>query len=47
MKSVVLHATETWPITEMDMKMQKTWYRKILRRIYRPVAEKNNTENKT
>jgi hypothetical protein len=27
-------------MTEMDMKMQKTWDRKILRRIYRPAAEK-------
>lgn len=40
MKSVVLYASETWPMTEMDMKMQKTWDRKILRRIYRPVPEK-------
>jgi hypothetical protein len=40
MKSVVVHATETWPVTETDMKMQKTWVRKILGRIYRPVAEK-------
>jgi hypothetical protein len=40
MKSIVVHASEAWPVTEMDMKMQKTWDRKILRRIYRPVAEK-------
>lgn len=40
MKSVVLYASETWPMTEMDMKMQKTWDRKILRRISRPVPEK-------
>jgi hypothetical protein len=40
MKSVVVFASETWPMTEMDMKIQKTWDRKILRRIYRPVAEK-------
>jgi len=40
MKSVVVYASDTWPLTEMDVKMQKTWDRKILRRIYRPVAEK-------
>jgi len=40
MKSVVVYASDTWPMTEMNMKMQKTWDRKILRRIYRPVAEK-------
>lgn len=40
MKSVVVYASDTWPMTEMDMKMQKTWDRKMLRRIYRPVAEK-------
>jgi len=39
-KSVVVYASVTWPMTERDMKMQKTWDRKILRRIYRPVAEK-------
>jgi hypothetical protein len=27
-------------MTEMGTKMQKTWDRKILRMIYRPVAEK-------
>jgi hypothetical protein len=39
-KSVVVNASVTWPMTEMDMKMQKTWDRKILRRIYRPVTDK-------
>lgn len=40
MKSVVVYASDAWRMTEMDMKMQKTWDRKILRSIYRPVAEK-------
>jgi hypothetical protein len=38
-KSVVVYRSETWPRTGMDMKMQKTWDRKILRRIYGPVVE--------
>jgi hypothetical protein len=42
MKSGVVCGSETWPMTEMDIKMQKTMDRKILRRIFRPVAEKNN-----
>lgn len=39
MKSVVVYASETSPMTEMDMKMQKTQDRKMLR-IHIPVAEK-------
>lgn len=44
MKSGVVCGSETWPMTEMDIKMQKTMDRKILRRIFRPVAEKNNNQ---
>jgi hypothetical protein len=44
MKSVVVYTSDTWPMTEMDMKMQKACDRKMLRRIYTPVAEKQYQE---
>lgn len=33
-KPVVVRGSETWPITEVDMKRVNTWERKMLRRIY-------------
>jgi hypothetical protein len=38
-KAVVVCGSETWPVTEMDMKELNTWERKIFRRICRPVVE--------
>jgi len=37
-----VYGSETWAITEMDMKRLGTWKRKILRRIY-GVVEKQGT----
>jgi len=37
-KSVV-YRRETWLVTEMDMKRLNIWERKILKRVYGPVAE--------
>jgi len=39
MTSVVVSRCETWAVTEMDMKRQSTWVRKILRVIYVSVVE--------
>jgi predicted phosphohydrolase len=33
-KPVVVYGSETWAMTEMDMKRMGTWERKILRRTY-------------
>jgi hypothetical protein len=38
-KPVVVYGSETWPLTEIDMKRLNTWERKILKRIYGPVVE--------
>jgi hypothetical protein len=38
-KAVVVYGSETWAMTEMDMKKLGTWERKILRRIYGTVEE--------
>ena len=37
-KPVVVYGSETWTMTEIDMKRLNTWERKILR-IYGPVLE--------
>jgi hypothetical protein len=36
---VVVCGTETWRVTEMDMKGLTTWEGKILRRVYGPGVE--------
>ena len=38
-KPVVLYGSETWGVTEMDMKRLGAWDRKILRTIYGPVVQ--------
>jgi len=43
-KPIVEYGHETWPITETDMKRLNTWKKKILRRIYRPVVQKEHRE---
>jgi hypothetical protein len=51
-KPVVVCGSETWSVTEMDMKRLNTWEKKMLRRIYGPVVEqgvwriRNNQKNK-
>jgi hypothetical protein len=42
-KPVVVYGSETWAMTEMDMKRMGTWERTILRRIY---GRTRNMENK-
>jgi hypothetical protein len=37
-KSVAVYGSETWPVTEMDVKRLNTWEKKMLR-IYGPVVE--------
>jgi hypothetical protein len=39
-KPAVVYGSETWTVTEMDMKRLGTWERKILRRIYGPIVKK-------
>jgi hypothetical protein len=46
-KPVVVYGSETWPMTEMDMKRLNTWERKILRRIYEPVVEQTIWSTRT
>jgi hypothetical protein len=38
-KLVVVYGSETWTMTEIDMKRLNTWERKTLRRKYGPVLE--------
>ena len=38
-KPVAVCGSETWVMSEMDMKRLDTWEGKILRRIYGPVVE--------
>jgi hypothetical protein len=38
-KPALVFGSETWAMAEMDMKRLSTWERKILRKIYGPVAE--------
>jgi hypothetical protein len=38
-KPAVVCGSETWHMTEVDMKRLKTWERKILSRIYGPLVE--------
>jgi len=38
-KPIVVYGSETWPMSDMDMKILNIWKRKILR-IYGPVVEK-------
>jgi hypothetical protein len=37
-KPAAVIGSETWAVAEMDMKRLCTWERKILRKIYGPVA---------
>ena len=43
-KPVVVYGSETWTVTEMDMKRLGTWERKILRSIHGPMVEKGTEE---
>ena len=43
MKPVLVYGSETWAMTEMNMKRMGTWERKILRRIY---GRARNMQNK-
>jgi hypothetical protein len=51
-KPALVFGSETWSMAEVDMKILSTWERKILTKIYGPVAEKgiwsvrNNQEPK-
>jgi hypothetical protein len=45
-KLVVVYVSETWAMTEKDVKRLSTWERKILR-IYGPVVEKGIWRIKT
>jgi hypothetical protein len=38
-KPIVVYGSETWTMTEIDMRRLNKWDRKILRRIYGPVVE--------
>ena len=38
-KLVVEYGSETWPVTETDMKRLNSWEKNILRMIYGPVVE--------
>jgi len=38
-KAIVVHGSETWAMTEMDMKRLGIWDREILRRIHGPVVQ--------
>jgi hypothetical protein len=46
-KPVVAYGSETWAVTEIEMKRLGTWDRKILRRIDRPMAEKGTWRIRT
>jgi hypothetical protein len=39
MKPAIVYGSETWPMTETDMKIVNTWERKLLRSIYEPEEE--------
>jgi hypothetical protein len=38
-KPALVFGSETWAVAEMDLKRLSTWERKILRKMYGPVAE--------
>ena len=38
-KPALVFVSEIWTLAEMDMKRLSTWERKILRKIYGPVAD--------
>jgi len=38
-KIILEYGSETWAMTEMDMKRLGTWDREILRKIYGPVVQ--------
>jgi hypothetical protein len=40
-KPVVMQATETWVLKEMEIRMLSIWERKILRKIYGAKLERN------
>jgi len=46
-KPVVAYGSETWAVTEMEMKRLGTWERKILRRTDRPMEEKGTWRIRT
>lgn len=46
-KPAEVNGSETWPMTEMDIKTMNTGERNMLRRnMYVPVVEQKNMENK-
>jgi hypothetical protein len=46
-KPAAMYGSETWPMTETDMKRLNTWDRKISGKIYGPVAEKGIWRTRT
>jgi hypothetical protein len=40
-KPIVIHASETWVLTKKDEALISTWQRKVLRKIFGPVNERN------
>ena len=46
-KPGVVFESETWAVTEMDMKRVGTWETRILRRIHGPVVEKGTCRIRT
>ena len=47
LKPAAVCRSETWPVTEMDVKRLNTWDRKILRRIYGPEVEQGMWRERT